>query len=181
MNSFDKACFVTGYEFDPTYGYSLEQLLAVAPPAKEPPDFNLFWQNRYQKALTLKPQLQLTDCQQTVSDWRVFEISYVSTDEFLIRGWLLLPNSDNIERGFIIGHGYGGREAPDFHLPFKNAALLFPCFRGLSRSSRPDISSQPYWHIRHHLESVDNYILGGCVEDIWLAVSALLEGVNKSV
>lgn len=169
MNCFNQ------YDFDPTYGYSLEQLLNVSPPAKEPADFDLFWQKRYHKALTLKPQIRLKECFQTVMDWRVFEISYVSTDDFLIQGWLLLPCSGIIERGFIIGHGYGGRDAPDFHLPFKNSVLLFPCFRGLSRSTRPDISTQPFWHIRHHLNNVDNYILGGCVEDIWLAVSSLLQ------
>lgn len=171
MSSFDS----TGYDFDPSYGYSLEQLLAISPPDKEPADFDLFWQNRYHQALTVMPQPQLTDCQQTVAGWRVFEISYFSTQQFLIRGWLLLPDSGIIERGFIIGHGYGGRDSPDFHLPFKNAALLFPCFRGLSRSSRPDISNQPFWHVRHNLNRVDDYILGGCVEDIWLAVSTLLQ------
>lgn len=163
------------YGFDPSYGYSLEQLLAVAPPAKEPADFDYFWQNRYQKALSLRSQIRLKECHQTIMNWRIFEISYVSSDYFVINGWLLIPYSGIIESGFIIGHGYGGRDAPDFHLPFKNAALLFPCFRGLSRSSRQDISNQPFWHIRHHLDSVENYILGGCVEDIWLAVSALLQ------
>lgn len=163
------------YDFDPTYGYSPEQLLAVAPPAKEPVDFDHFWQTRYQKALTVKPQIHLKESPQLVNaDWRVFEISYVSTDEFLIHGWLLLPVSGIIERGFIIGHGYGGRDAPDFHLPFKNAAMLFPCFRGLSGSSHPEISNQPFWHIRHHLNNVDKYILGSCVEDIWMATSTLL-------
>ena len=162
------------YDFDPSYGYSFEQLLAVAPPAKEPADFDLFWQNRYQEALNLKPKIHLKESYDTTEDWRVFEISYISTDDFLINGWLLLPHSGIVERGFIIGHGYGGREAPDFHLPFKNCALLFPCFRGLSRSSRSDISTEPFWHIRHHLDSVENYILGGCVEDIWMATSALL-------
>lgn len=168
MDRFDQ------YDFDPTYGYSLEQLLAVSPPAREPVDFDRFWQNRYQKALNLKPQIHLKAQHHAAMDWRIFEISYLSADEFLIHGWLLIPASGIIERGFIIGHGYGGRDAPDFHLPFKNAALLFPCFRGLSRSSRPDISTEPFWHIRHHLDSVEKYILGGCVADIWTATSALL-------
>ncbi len=42
------------YNFDPTYGYSLNQLLAVKTP-KEPKDFDCFWQKRYQKALTVDP------------------------------------------------------------------------------------------------------------------------------
>jgi cephalosporin-C deacetylase len=162
------------YNFDPTYGYSLEQLLNIPPPVKEPTDFDQFWQNRYQNALNIQPQIHLKDCHQTIMDWRVFEMSYISTNEFLIHGWLLLPSSGIIKRGFIIGHGYGGRNAPDFHLPLKNSALLFPCFRGLSRSTHPDISTQPNWHVLHHIESIHQYILGGCVEDVWLAVSALL-------
>lgn len=175
MNHFNKTTFISGYDFDPTYGYSLAQLLAVRPPTKEPANFDAFWQARYQHALAVQPEAQLKDCHQTILDWRVFEISYFSTQHFLIRGWLLLPSSGKIDQGLIIGHGYGGRDAPDFHLPFKNAALLFPCFRGLSLSGRADISNQPFWHVRHHLDHADQYILGGCVDDLWLGVSALLQ------
>jgi cephalosporin-C deacetylase len=107
--------------------------------------------------------------------WNILQISYLSTDNFKIRGWLLLPSSGIIKRGFIVGHGYGGREGPDLHLPFKDAALLFPCFRGLGISAHPPISTEPYWHVRHNINQVDRYILGGCVEDLWLAVSAVLQ------
>lgn len=162
-----------GYGFDPTYGYSLQQLLAVKAP-KEPKDFDSFWQTRYQKALTVTPQPQTRIINGNKLGWRIFEISYTSTDDFTIRGWLLLPGSGVIKRGFIVGHGYGGRNEPVFHLPFKNAALLFPSFRGLALSAQPAISSEPYWHVLHNINQVDHYILGGCVEDVWLAVSALL-------
>ncbi len=50
------------YNFDPTYGYSLKQLLAVKTP-KEPKDFDCFWQQRYQKALTLDPAATAKDYQ----------------------------------------------------------------------------------------------------------------------
>ncbi len=161
------------YDFDPTYGYTLEQLLAVTPPT-EPKDFDNFWQQRYQKALTVDPQPHTQIISADKLGWRVFDIRYTSTDRFPIRGWLLLPKSGIIKRGFIIGHGYGGRDEPDFHLPFKDAALLFPCFRGLGLSAQPAISSDPYWHVRHDINQKDRYILGGCVEDLWLAVSAML-------
>ena len=161
------------YNFDPTYGYSLKQLLAVKTP-KEPKDFDGFWLRRYQKALSVDPALQLKIINEDRQGWRVFEIRYTSTDNFPIRGWLLLPVSGVIKRGFIVGHGYGGREEPDFHLPFKDAALMFPCFRGLALSSQPSISSEPYWHVLHDINERDRYILGGCVEDVWLAVSAML-------
>jgi cephalosporin-C deacetylase len=161
------------YGFDPTYGYSLQQLLVVKTP-KEPRDFDNFWQTRYQNALTVAPQPHTKIVNENKLGWRLFEISYTSTDNCTIRGWLLLPGSDVIKRGFIIGHGYCGRDEPDFHLPFKDAALLFPCFRGLGLSAQPSISSEPYYHVLHNINQVDRYILGGCVEDVWLAVSALL-------
>ncbi|MEI7995271.1 MAG: acetylxylan esterase [Methylococcaceae bacterium] len=161
------------YNFDPTYGYSLNQLLAVKTP-KEPKDFDSFWQHRYQKALTVNPQPSTKILSADKLGWRVFEITYTSTDNFSIRGWLMVPISGVIKRGFIIGHGYGGRDGPDFHLPFKDAALLFPCFRGLGLSAHPPISSEPNWHVLHDINQRDRYILGGCVEDVWLAVSAML-------
>jgi cephalosporin-C deacetylase len=161
------------YNFDPTYGFSLSQLFAVKTP-KEPKDFDSFWQKRYQKALTVAPQPHTNLISEDRLGWRVFNICFTSTDNFPIRGWLLLPASGVIKRGFIVGHGYGGRSEPDFHLPFKDAALLFPCFRGLALSAQPTISSEPKWHVLHDINQRDRYILGGCVEDVWLAVSALL-------
>ncbi|UOA07932.1 acetylxylan esterase [Methylobacter sp. S3L5C] len=161
------------YDFDPTYGYSLDQLLEVKPP-KEPKDFDSFWQQRYQKALTINPQPQTKIISEDSQGWRVFGISYISTDNFPVRGWLMVPTSGVIKRGFIVGHGYGGRDGPDYHLPFKDAALLFPCSRGLGLSAQPSISSEPCWHVLHNINQKDRYILGGCVEDVWLAVTAML-------
>ena len=161
------------YSFDPTYGYTLDQLLAVKTP-KEPKDFDCFWQQRYQKALTLDPQPHTKIINEDKLGWRLFEISYTSSDNCPIHGWLMVPTSGVINRGFIVGHGYGGRNEPDYHLPFKDAVLLFPCFRGLSLSAQPTISSEPYWHVIHNINQKDHYILGGCVDDLWLAVSTML-------
>ena len=164
----------SGYGFDPSYGYSLAQLLTVKTP-KEPKDFDAFWQTRYQNALTIAPNAHTKLISENEHGWQVLAMGYTSTDDFAIRGWLLLPRSGVIKRGFIIGHGYGGRDSPDFHLPFTDAALFFPCFRGLGLSTVPNISSEPNWHVLHDINQRDRYILGGCVEDVWLAVSALLE------
>ncbi|MCX7097886.1 MAG: acetylxylan esterase [Methylococcales bacterium] len=161
------------YNFDPTYGYTLKQLLAVPTP-KEPQGFDAFWLARYQHALAVDAAPQLTLLHENQHGWRVFAIRYTSTDNFPIRGWLLVPVSGVVKRGFIIGHGYGGRDGPDFHLPFHDAALLFPCFRGLGLSARPPISSEPNWHVLHYINDKNRYVLGGCVEDVWLATTAML-------
>jgi cephalosporin-C deacetylase len=60
-------------------------------------------------------------------------------------------------------------------MPYEDAVIFFPCFRGISLSRCPSISPEPYWHVLHHINDRDRYILGGCTEDLWLAVSAMLE------
>jgi cephalosporin-C deacetylase len=37
------------------------------------------------------------------------------------------------------------------------------------------VSADPNLHVLHNIHDRQRYILGGCVEDVWLAVSALLE------
>ena len=160
------------YDFDPTYGFGLDDLRAIRLPAA-PPGFDDFWQARRARALAVDPRPQLSASVSAHPDWHVHDISYTSTNGFRIGGWLLLPRRGAVTRGLVIGHGYGGRDQPDFDIPVRETAVLFPCFRGLSRSSRPPISSDPAWHVLHDIDNADRYILGGCVEDVWLGVSVL--------
>lgn len=51
--------------------------------------------------------------------------------------------------------------------------MLFLCFRGMSRSARPPISTEAVWHVLHDIDKPERYIIGGCVEDLWVAVSVL--------
>ncbi|PDT09861.1 alpha/beta hydrolase [Rhizobium sp. J15] len=161
------------FAFDPTYGMTLEELLAVKPP-EEPEDFDAFWEARYRKALAVDPRPGLSRSELSHPDWHVLDLVYRSTGEFRIGGWLLLPREGKVRRGLVVGHGYGGRDRPDFDLPVEETALVFPCCRGLSLSARPPISQNPSWHVLHDIDKRDSYIIGGCVEDIWLAVSTLV-------
>jgi len=172
------------FGFDPTYGFGLDELLAIRPPVAAP-DFDAFWLPRYARALGVDPRPRLKESG-THENWQVFDLTYASTDEFEISGWLIVPRDGRVKRGLVVGHGYGGREQPDFDIPVREMAILFPCFRGLSRSAHPPISTDPAWHVLHDIDKPQHYILGGCVEDLWLAVSALralypdLEGIGYS-
>jgi len=163
----------SNYDFDPSYGYSLTQLLEVES-TDAPVDFFSFWQNKYQNALNIPAKPVLTDTGLTLHRQRIFEVTYQSTDSIKIGGWLTLPESGRVERGFIVGHGYGGRDFADTHLPFENSAYLFLCCRGISKSAGKPFSSNPAFHVLHDIDKKDDYILAGCVEDTWLAVSCLL-------
>ena len=160
------------FDFDPTYGLELDALRAIRPPAA-PPHFDDFWRARNVRALAVDPRPQLSTSGSRHPCWHVYDITYTSTDDVRIGGWMLLPRGGSIKRGLVVGHGYGGREQPDFDIPVDETAVLFPCSRGLSRSNHPPMSSDPAWHVLHDIDNPDRYILGGCVEDTWLAVSVL--------
>ncbi len=159
--------------FDPTYGYDLDRLLTVLPP-QAPEDFADFWTLRYRRALAVDPGLALEPSADRRPGMRVWDCRYRSTDGITIGGWLLEPEQGAPQRGFVVGHGYGGIEQPDFPLPCAEAAYLVPCFRGIGRSRHAPISDNPTWHVLHDIDKPDRYIIGGCVQDLWIGVTALL-------
>lgn len=166
--------FTHGYPFDPSYGYSLDDLQKVAAPP-EPHGFDDFWRRRYTHAVAVDPRPTCSDSAIRHEDWRILDIRFRSTGGFDLGGWLCLPKANPVRRGLVIGHGYGGREIPDLDFPASDAALLFPCMRGLSRSAKPPISTDPNWHVLHDIDKRDAYIIGGCVDDVWVSVSVLLQ------
>jgi cephalosporin-C deacetylase len=161
------------FHFNPSYGYDLEGLLAITPPSA-PADFVQFWQARYRKTLALRIYFTLGECG-SHSGLKTFDVNYQSTDGFTIGGWLLEPEDQEVRQCIIVGHGYGGRNQPDYHFNIPHTAYLFPCFRGISRSRSDQVSDQPASHVLHHIDDPERYILGGCVEDLWLAVTLMLE------
>jgi cephalosporin-C deacetylase len=161
------------YYFDPSYGYDLEQLMRCKP-SIPPADFSDFWQLKYQQALNISPRLNLKDTGDVINHWRIFDCSYDSTDGIRIGGWLLLPEGNQVDNAIVWAHGYGGIEEPDTSWNLSNTALLIPCFRGISLSAHPPFSRDPYWHVLHNIQDKHQYVLGGCVQDIWCGISALL-------
>ena len=166
--------FTHSYAFDPSYDMDLEQLLAIRAP--EPPaDFAKFWRQRHAVALSLSPRPRTQLAALHSPRHRVHALHFVSTDAVEIGGWLLVPKHGRVQRGIVFGHGYGGCELPEEILAVDEAVLLFPCFRGIGRSPMAGVSPDPNFHVLHNIQDRRRYILGGCVEDLWLAVSSLLE------
>ena len=165
--------FTHDYAFDPSGGYSLPELRALQPP-EAPEGFADFWRMRHARVAGLDPAPRLGPAALDLPGWQVQELSYRSSGGSVINGWLLLPASGRMRRGLVVGHGYGGRVAPAPRVPASDCAVLFPCFRGLGRSPLPGLSSNPLRHVLHGIEDRDRYVIGGCVDDLWLAVSALL-------
>ena len=165
-----------GFSFDPTYGYDREALLRVGcPPAPE--DFAEFWRETYAAARSIAPRVTRRAVDVAPRDREVFEIEFDSFDGVRIGGWLTLPKGGVARHGFVVGHGYGGREGPDGWLPLDDAAAIFPCARGFHRSARADIPNSSDRHVLHGIESRETYVHRGCAADAWCAASALLDVV----
>ncbi|NJM13694.1 MAG: acetylxylan esterase [Synechococcaceae cyanobacterium SM1_2_3] len=163
------------YPFDPAHGHNLAALLDITAPP-EPADFAPFWRDLHTRARSVTVAPTLRELPSPQPQTRVFDLTFTSLDGVRIGGWLTRPRTGPVERGVVVSHGYGGRDEPDFHLPFRRAALIFPCARGLSRSARADIPGDPYSHVLHGIQQRESYVHGRCAADtVWCAASALLE------
>ncbi|WP_432452239.1 MULTISPECIES: acetylxylan esterase [unclassified Agarivorans] len=161
------------FEFEPDYGFSLPELDALQP-NDAPEDFQSFWQQKYRQALAVAPYLSLQDTQQVRGSWRIFDCYYNSTKQVRCGGWLLLPKSGHINAAIISAHGYGGIRELNSRLSLKHTAILMPCVRGIGRSAKAPISDNPMWHVLHNIQDKQRYIIGGCVQDLWCAATALI-------
>ena len=168
------------FPFDPTYGYDLDALLRVPAPEEEPDDFEAVWRRRYEQARAIRPAPEIRPSGVGSDDVQVFDVTFTSAGGVRIGGWLTLPRRGTVQRGVVVGHGYGGRDRPELQLPIRGAAALFPCARGLGCSRRPDIPDNAARHVLHGIESRDTYVHGGCAADVWCAASALLELVPEA-
>lgn len=170
------------FPFDPTGGYSSEQLRQLRPVIEEPSDFADFWRGTFAEAM------------RAPLDWSVRASAHPGTDEIevldikfagmlgnRIGGWLTRPRNQTITRGFLIGHGYGGRDTPDLGIPADGYASIQPVCTGLpTRSLHPGIPSQGGEHVLHGINHRETYVHRHCVMDLWRAASVLHEAVPES-
>ncbi|QEW02756.1 acetylxylan esterase [Microbacterium lushaniae] len=161
---------------DPTYGYTIDTLLAVQPPVA-PADFAEYWGARYARARAIDPTPVLRpSAQPAPPGTRLYDVEFSTTDGLRLGGWLTLPAEGRIERGLVVSHGYGGRLEPEHVAPVEHAAVLYACARGMgARSLIDDIPSIAERHVLHGIADRDTYVHGGCAADVWCSVSALTE------
>jgi cephalosporin-C deacetylase len=167
------------YAFDPTYGYDQTQLMHVPAPVG-PADFAAFWQATYEEAAAIPLRLAAREIDSRSDGPCVFEVEFDSWGGFRTGGWVTRPRTGRVARGLVIGHGYGGREAPDLALPVAEAAAIFPCARGFHRSSCPEIPGDGFKHVLVGIDSRETYVHRGCAAEIWAALRALVEFVPEA-
>ena len=162
------------FPFDPRYGYNEDDLRAITPPAV-PQGFAEFWQRTYEQALAKPTRPTVRQISSSNPDIEVYELEYDGVDGFRVGGWMTKPVGQEPTRGVVMGHGYGGRDAPDLIIPGPACAAVFPCARGFNRSARENLPANAPEHVTYGIDSPETYIHRYCVSDIFSATSALLE------
>ncbi|MFE0171427.1 acetylxylan esterase [Streptomyces sp. NPDC059002] len=173
--------FTHDFPFDPSYGHTLDDLLAVPAP-RAPTDFAAFWRARHEAARATVTTPVVGPVEEVRDGVRVHGVTYTSVGGVRLGGWLVLPETGPAAHGFVVGHGYGGRDepGPDLPLPLPRSAALLPCVRGMgSRGRHPGIPAEADAHVLHDIGSRDTYVIGDCAADLWCAASALLELVPE--
>jgi cephalosporin-C deacetylase len=169
--------FAHDFPFDPAYGRTLDELLRIeAPPA--PGDFEAFWTARHREARAVVTAPELGPVEEERDGVALHGVTFTSVGGVRLGGWVALPSDGPAERGFVIGHGYGGRQqaGSDVPLPLPRSAAILPCVRGMGgRGLVPGIPAEAAEHVLHGIGSRDTYVIGDCVADLWCAASALQE------
>ncbi|QNE75154.1 prolyl oligopeptidase family serine peptidase [Streptomyces finlayi] len=171
------ASFAHDFPFDPSYGCELDELLSTSAP-EAPGDFAAFWQAEYERARKVDTAPELGPVEEERDGVRVHGVTYSSVGGIRVGGWVALPSDGPARHGFVIGHGYGGRDrpGPDVPLPLPRSAAILPCVRGMgTRGLRSGIPEAAVGHVLHGIGARDTYVIGGCVADLWCAASALAE------
>ena len=175
------ATAVPTYTFDPTYGYTEHQLLAVGGPPDPPVDFADFWRSTFAAAIAsaVLPRPTRREVRRTprliVEEVEFDAWAGDAARPVRLGGWLTTPATGPVTSGLVVGHGYGGRNAPDPTPLVPGAAVLYPCLRGFNRSVQLDIPGTADLHVLHGIGSRETYVHRFNAADLWAAASALLE------
>lgn len=166
--------FVHDHPFDPSYGYDFEALQSVGCP-DEPQDYQEFWKNLYQTSMGIDLRLAVNRRQDLdKDDIEVYEALYDSWEGLRVGAFLTRRAGSTPKRGVVIGHGYGGREQPEYEIPVPyDGWAAFPCARGFGLSGHEHLPAEAHTHVVHGIERKETYLHLGSVVDYWLAVSVL--------
>lgn len=166
-------------DFDATYGYTLDDLLACRAPGNEPPDLDEFWAGVRAEALAIDPQPEIGPWETADADApsasgvTVARISVTSLDGARLNGWLARSPGE-LRRALVIGHGYGGRTAPKLELP-EGCLSIQLVSRGQPGSEIPGMPSDSWEHVLWGIESPRTYSHTGSTADQWVAASVVAE------
>lgn len=163
------------FSFDPSYGYSTDQLLAITREGAEPPGFVDFWQQLHEKSEGVPLEITTEELRSPDPSFRLVLAFYTVYPDYRVGAWIISPvDSSEVRFGVVCGHGYGGREEPEWDKAAPDRIVIFPVAPGfqISASSGLPLNDAPR-HVIHGIEDKETYVLGSCACALWRAIDVL--------
>lgn len=140
-----------------------------------PPDLDEFWRGLHERARAVAPVARRVSEIAREPGWRLSEVRFTSTDGIDLGAFLLEPDG-GVERVVVGLAGYGGAHEPFDPLRRPGVAELSPAVRGMpALSELPGVPNVAAEHVLHGIAARESYIIGGCVEDVWVSITAAQE------
>jgi len=137
-----------------------------------PDDFDAFWAGRYAQALDVDPAPRRVRRTGDGGGWTLSELRLTSAGGVEVGAYVHEP-PDGVDRVVVDLPGYGQVDGPfdPWRSPGTAELTLVP--RGMAPLSvQPDVPDVVAEHVLHGIASRETYIIGGCVQGVWAAVSA---------
>ncbi|MCK5804859.1 MAG: acetylxylan esterase, partial [Lentisphaeria bacterium] len=125
------------FPFDPSCGYTLEELQSLTAPNTEPADFADFWRGAYEETLAIDSGVELRPIWSPEPETSVFEVTFTSLGGVRIGAFVSRPSLSR--GGMVLGHGYGGLSSAVLR---SGMTVIAPCIRGFNLSSAVSSNSQ---------------------------------------
>lgn len=156
--------------------YSLTALLSPSAPPTEPDDFDDFWRDTFDEFGVGAVPWELTRELAPTQTHRVSEIRFDSAASERAAAYVMVPHTvGDASRGLVVGHGYGGRSAPDPDQVPRDTAAIFPVAPGTHPGTASRFPALPDEHVLAGIAHRDTYSHRFSAADIWRAASVLLE------
>ncbi len=137
-----------------------------------PADFDEFWRGLHAGAREIEPGVRRVRELSHEGGWRLSEVRFTSTGGLDLGAFLLEPDG-GVERLVVALPGYGGAGEPVDPLRRPGVAELTLAPRGMpALSEQTDIPNLAAEHVLHGIGSRETYVIGGCVQDVWVATTA---------
>lgn len=166
-------------DFDASHGQGLADLLRHGAPDTEPPDLDAFWAGVREEALAVDPEPEIGPWEPVGPDGLTSaRLRVTGLDGARLTGWLVRSPGE-VRRALVVGHGYGGREAPQLQLPAGCLSIQLVA-RGLPGSEFGGYGTVGKTHVLSGIEWLRGYSHVGATADQWTAatvVSGLAPGV----
>ncbi|GAB3597067.1 acetylxylan esterase [Microbacterium tumbae] len=159
--------------------YSLPELLTPPPALAEPDDFDAFWRDTFSELGAGPVAWRTVSAEPPTATHRVDRILFASSTGEQVVAWLAIPRGA-VERGLVVGHGYGGRIEPDLAVLTAGTAAIYPVAPGQEANPPGRFPALAARHVVAGIRRRETYAHRYSAADLWRAATVLIDAVPET-